>query len=962
MKSLISKFRKKSVGEQHVQTKTKHSQVEGYAVPSILKAGRRTSLANASTRVRPAEIPSSNRNSPRLRLAHTKRALPIELDDAIPEQAIAPASFLPEPSRVDAMVSKPTKEQSMTPRAFHAKRRASTLKISQDVGLESEIFGVMLIFVGVLISLALISFAPEQVISLQPDVQSTQGISLLTSGHIHNNWVGPIGVLVADGLTQFMGYLSYLMPLFFFYLGALFLGATLAWPNGMHVGGLMLGVWGTATLLEIGFRAPEVEYFAAGGWVGALWYQTFVPLLAVVGTGLFSLVLILSGILVFYNMSIRTLFKHMGSAFSYLVQMPRRGNNAWEDFLDDEDELYLEEVQETASRRNFLPDLDFEHTASARDDSDKSEVSRAHLSKDPTLNNITQCSTPRSLENQRALSEPVDLKSDDGDAITQSARPSGIQKKANAKYEAAVAPEPKTVVKTESSTQEDEAFKIVQRADEHIDIDDRAIQKDKKYVYPPLKLLDFDAPNRLPIDGHQLQIEADKLVRKFKDFGIEGRVKEVRPGPVVTTFEFVPAPGIKLSKIASLSDDIAMAMEAVQVRIVAPIPGKGAVGIEIPNERRETVFLKEIMADKTYQSKLDDKLLMALGKDIEGKPYYANLAEMPHALISGTTGSGKSVSVNGMITSILYRAKPDEVKFMMIDPKMLELSIYEGIPHLLLPPIIDSKKAANALQWAVAEMERRYLAMSEIGVRSIDGFNKVIKKIRAGKDPAKRKAPIGADGKPYDKLPFIVIVIDEYADLLSIAGKEVEGYVMRLAQKARAAGIHVMLATQRPSVDVITGVIKANFPVRMGFRLASTHDSKTIINRPGAEKLLGKGDMLIMPAGTSNVTRVHGAFISEHEIHRVVEHLKKQGTPNYNMEILNPPVPEASEDDEKEQDEKWGAAIDLIRQHQKCSTSWLQRHLGIGYNRAARLVDSLEAEGIVGPQQNAKGDREIFVR
>ncbi len=466
-------------------------------------------------------------------------------------------------------------------------------------------------------------------------------------------------------------------------------------------------------------------------------------------------------------------------------------------------------------------------------------------------------------------------------------------------------------------------------------------QKAKEYELPPLKLLDFDAPEHIPIDQGMMRTQAGKLEKTFAQFGIPGHVREIRPGPVVTLFEFVPAPGIKLSKIAALADDIAMAMEAVHVRIVAPIPGKGAVGIELPNDHREMVYLKEIVADPHYR-KQPHKLCMAVGKTIEGKPYFVNLADMPHVLIAGTTGSGKSVSVNAMICSILYRATPNEVRFLMIDPKMLELSIYDGIPHLLLPPIIDSKKAAVALKWAVKEMDRRYQVMNEVGVRDIYGYN----------------------GKSEEKMPFIVVVVDEYADLVAVAGKDVEGYVMRIAQKARACGIHVMLATQRPSVDIITGVIKANFPVRMGFRLAAAHDSKTIINRSGAEKLLGKGDMLIMPPGTSDVMRIHGAYVSEKELFRVIEFWKAQGTPQYDMNIVVPPPEDIIEGelgaDPQSSDERYDEAVQIVMRTQKCSTSWLQRQLGIGYNRAARIVEQMERENIVGPILNAKGDREIF--
>ncbi len=477
-----------------------------------------------------------------------------------------------------------------------------------------------------------------------------------------------------------------------------------------------------------------------------------------------------------------------------------------------------------------------------------------------------------------------------------------------------------------------------------------ARRKSFSFELPPLQLLNYDAPIPVPIDERIMHAQAERLEKTFAQFGIAGQIREIRPGPVVTLFEFVPAPGIKVSRIAALADDIAMAMTAVHVRIVAPIPGKGAVGIEIPNAKRETVYLKEIIAHPLFR-KETHKLCMALGKTIEGKPYYLNLADMPHVLIAGTTGSGKSVSVNAMICSILYRATPNDVRFLMIDPKMLELSIYEGIPHLLLPPIIDSKKAAFALRWAVKEMDRRYQVMNELGVRDIYGYNEKV-------------AQVKNVGEHHVNMPFIVVVVDEYADLVAVAGREVEGYVMRLAQKARASGIHVMLATQRPSVDVITGVIKANFPVRMGFRLAASQDSKTIINRSGAEKLLGKGDMLMIPPGTSDLIRIHGAFVSEKELVHVIDFWKKQAKPAYDLSIIAPPLDDAASGEglgnEEDSDERYEEAVLIVRRTQKCSTSWLQRQLGVGYNRAARMVERMEREGVVGPIQSAKGDREIF--
>lgn len=478
------------------------------------------------------------------------------------------------------------------------------------------------------------------------------------------------------------------------------------------------------------------------------------------------------------------------------------------------------------------------------------------------------------------------------------------------------------------------------------------LPKETSFALPPLNLLDYDEPSSKSLAPELLKKEADRLQQAFLQFGIEGKIRQIRVGPVVTNYEFIPAPGIKLSRIAALSDDIAMAMSAVQVRIVTPLPGKGAVGIEVPNEKRETVYLKEIVADEKY-IKDSSKLCMAVGKDVEGNPYFMNLLDMPHILIAGTTGSGKSVSVNAMICSILYRATPKDVRFLMIDPKMLELSIYSGIPHLLLPPIIDAKKAVNALRWITKEMDERYNLMKEALVRDIKTYNEVVKSLE-------HKT---VSGRKHEHLPYIVVVIDEYADLLAVAGKEVESYIMRLAQKARACGIHVMLATQRPSVDVITGVIKANFPVRMSFRLASSHDSKTIINRTGAEKLLGKGDVLIMPPGSSDIFRVHGAFISERELNRVVNFLKENNASQYREDIADfaEEVVSSSVELADNNDEKFSEALSIVKQHNRCSTSFLQRHLSIGYNRAARIVEQMEKKGLVGPVLNARGDREIFI-
>ena len=493
------------------------------------------------------------------------------------------------------------------------------------------------------------------------------------------------------------------------------------------------------------------------------------------------------------------------------------------------------------------------------------------------------------------------------------------------------------------------------------------------YKLPPVELLDPPEREQFKLDKETLQANSLILQKKLADFGVEGEVVAVRPGPVITMYEFKPAPGVKVRRIVMLADDLAMALRAVSVRILAPIPGESVVGIEIPNPRRETVFFREVIENPVYQA-ADSKIMLALGKDIGGTPFATDLARMPHLLVAGATGTGKSVSINAMILSILYKSTPQDVKFIMVDPKMLELTVYEDIPHLLVPVVTDPKKAAAALFWAMDEMDRRYRLMRDKGARSIDNYNRTMEREAASKksvieltqpeepdDSSDLGGSAGKEALVHEKLPRIVIIVDELADLMMTVGRDIEEYITRLAQKARAAGIHLILATQRPSVDVITGLIKANFPARISFQVTSRVDSRTILDSIGAEKLLGNGDMLYLPPGTARITRVHGAFVSDHEVRKVMNFIKEQARPNYRPEVFEIKKETEATAADDEYDEMYDQAIAIVTETQQASISMIQRRLRVGYNRAARMIEQMERDGVVGPADGAK-PREVYAR
>lgn len=494
---------------------------------------------------------------------------------------------------------------------------------------------------------------------------------------------------------------------------------------------------------------------------------------------------------------------------------------------------------------------------------------------------------------------------------------------------------------------------------------------------PPLSLLDEAAPQGPGYSEETLEVLSRQVELKLKDFRIEAKVVGVYPGPVITRFELEPAPGVRGSQVSNLDKDIARGLSVISVRVVDVIPGKSVIGLEIPNSHREIVYLSEILRSKEYDS-AKSMLTLALGKDIGGRPIVTDLSKMPHLLVAGTTGSGKSVAVNAMILSLLYKASAEQVRLIMIDPKMLELSVYEGIPHLLAPVVTDMKEAANALRWCVAEMERRYKLMAAVGVRNLAGFNKKVREAESSGqpllDPLFKPDPENPEltAEPLQPLPHIVVIIDEFADMMMIVGKKVEELIARLAQKARAAGVHLILATQRPSVDVITGLIKANIPTRIAFQVSSRVDSRTILDQSGAETLLGHGDMLFLPPGTAMPERVHGAFVDDHEVHNVVEWLKSQGEPNYIEGVLEDEqtmgdgrvindsgIPQDAGADGNSDAALYDKAVAVVTQTRRASISGVQRHLRIGYNRAARLIEQMEADGVVSaPQHN--GTREVL--
>jgi S-DNA-T family DNA segregation ATPase FtsK/SpoIIIE len=765
---------------------------------------------------------------------------------------------------------------------------------------------------------------------------------LPATGDTHNH-IGPVGASVAYGLYAVLGYAAYVIPFGVALLGvaALLTRPLLRWPQ---VVGLVLFL-PTLSLLAHLTCAADLED-VAGGVLGAF-----------LGEGLRDLVHETGAWVVTLTALTFTLL--LATPFSLLV-IARGAKRLWA-AAERGARVHLERWRRRRARAGKAapgagkgapadPERDEQAALEAKVDR---ALRRTRPRAQPTVEVV-----PSLLEESPGPAVQIDLAPAPAPPPpTAEASPSAPAKQPPPPPPAAPAPEPK-IVEPRGREKPAESTAALQAQF-------RFPGEGKTWTLPALSLLDYDATSQVSFDREDLMRSAERLTQALSEFRVEGRVAEIHPGPVITMFEFEPAAGTKVRQIQGLEDDLALALQALKVRI-APISEKGVLGIEVANRERETVYLKEIIGADKFR-KMTTKLPLALGKDISGKPVVADLTKMPHLLVAGTTGSGKSVGLNAMLVSILYSATPQDVRLILVDQKTTEFGPYDGIPHLLLPVVVDPKRAAVALRWAVEEMERRYALMSELGVRHIGSYNKKVEQQRAKGETvaaAEPEAPEVEEAEappPPEKLPYILILIDELADLMMVAPREVEGSLQRLAQMARAAGVHIVVATQRPSVDVISGVIRANFPARIAFQTRTKTDSRTILDDSGAEQLLGQGDMLLLPPGTSNLFRVHGAYVCDLEVNRVASFWREQGKPDYNPAILQVRDEEEGALDEDLQDEMYDQALAIVAETRQASISMLQRRLRVGYNRAARMVERMEREGLVGPPDGTSR-REVYVQ
>ncbi|MFW2132456.1 DNA translocase FtsK [Ectothiorhodospira haloalkaliphila] len=744
------------------------------------------------------------------------------------------------------------------------------------------------------------------------------GWSQTGTGMQVSNLGGRVGAWFADVFFYLFGYLAYLAPVMVGYSGWLvFRGRKDTGELDLHT----LGVrwFGFVITLAAGCGLATLHFLPgmlplnAGGILGEVIGEGLVPMLDLVGVTLFLLALFLTGVTLFTGLSWLALMDAVGRGVLWLVA---RGREKLAVIMERRALRRAEKAREAEVKKE-----EKRKQAEARKEEKRQQAEKQAAEK----------ASRKTRKNDKPRIEPVlePMVSEPQPAVPKARKPK---------------------------------MQLSLFGDDSIDPN----------AAPPLKLLDEPKAQEGGFTEEYLEQLSRLVEEKLQDFGVQVEVVEVHPGPVITRFELQPAAGVKVSRISGLSKDLARALSVISVRIVEVIPGKSTVGLEIPNQKRELVSLSEIIRAPVFDG-AGSALTLALGKDIGGSPVVADLAKMPHLLVAGTTGSGKSVAINAMLLSLLFKARPEEVRLILIDPKMLELSIYGDIPHLLAPVVTDMKEASNALRWGVAEMERRYKLMSHLGVRNIAGYNRKLKEASAKGEPIRDpfynpQAALDPDepAPELQPLPFIVIVVDEFADMMMVVGKKVEELIARLAQKARAAGIHLILATQRPSVDVITGLIKANIPTRIAFQVSSRVDSRTILDQMGAEQLLGHGDMLYLPPGSGHPVRLHGAFVADHEVHEVVNFLKAQGEPEYVDAVLEEPesgsavVPGLEPvDSGEESDPLYDQAVAIVLESRKASISYVQRRLKIGYNRAARMIEDMENAGVVSPLQS-NGNREVL--
>jgi S-DNA-T family DNA segregation ATPase FtsK/SpoIIIE len=760
----------------------------------------------------------------------------------------------------------------------------------------SEFTGVVLFLGSALWVLALVTQTPADPVWFFNDVETTEV----------NNLAGRFGAFLATVSLQLFGVTAYLMPAVLGYIAWHYFWCTDIENGYSKLAGVSLFTTCVAGLLGLAFGAFDPDATsAAGGLLGTATSTILTMYLNRTGTAILLLSLIALSVFVATHLS-------LGKAASALGKRLRAERGPITRFQD-----WREERRRDKARQQIV----------------EKQVKKAGREHAPEIETKAADAAEKVRAARMARAKPVAAGDDQdedlplGQAPTERAmaRPPAIRR-------AQPAPVPQALPLSDADSKSP------------------AERRQGAYGLPPATLLD-SPKEHAKIDERELMEAAKLLEEKCREFSVAGSVVQIHPGPVVTTYEFKPDAGVKYSRITGLADDLCLAMQAESV-LIDRIPGKSTVGIQIPNANREPITLRELLDSDTY-TRSASKLTMTLGKTIHGEPFVSDLATMPHLLIAGSTGAGKSVSVNAMISSVLFRATPDDVRFIMIDPKRLELGMYEDIPHLLTPVVVDPKQAANALRWAVREMEERYKALAAYGVRNIEQFNRNVR--AALTEDAEAKGP---NGVPLRTLPFVIVIIDELADLMMVAGKEVEESICRLAQMARAVGIHLILATQRPSVDVITGVIKANLPARIAFRVASRIDSRTILDGNGAEQLLGKGDMLYMPPASSRAIRIHGPYISEQETARLCSFLRKQGKPAYDTSI----TAEEKAGPEKlefEKDDLYDEAARIVVSTGQASISYLQRRLRIGFSRAARLIDMMEMDGVVSPA--AGGKREVLV-